>query len=112
MTDLKEAEAFIGKTALLEFKQPVLDANKQPQRDDKGQLMWESTGLTGEDLKSATIGSDQTGQWTVSLEFNGKGANKFAQLTEKLVGQQMAIIFDGEEISAPVIREVIYGGRS
>lgn len=112
VTDLKEAEAFLGKTALLEFKQPVLDANKQHQRDDKGQLMWESTGLTGEDLKSASIGSDQTGQWTVSLEFNGKGATKFAELTEKLVGQQMAIFFDGDEISAPVIREVIYGGRA
>ncbi len=112
VTDLKEAEAFLGKTALLEFKQPVLDANKQPKRDDKGQLMWEPTGLTGEDLKSASIGSDQSGQWTVSLEFNGKGATKFAELTQKLVGQQMAIFFDGEEISAPVIREAIYGGRA
>ena len=112
ITDLKEAEAFLGKTAQLEFKQPVFDANKQHKRDDKGQLIWESTGLTGEDLKSASIGSDQTGQWTVSLEFNTKGGTKFAELTEKLVGQQMAIYFDGEEISAPVIREAIYGGRA
>ena len=112
VTDLKEAEAFLGKTALLEFKQPVLDANKQHKRDEKGLLLWETTGLTGEDLKSASIGSDQTGQWTVSLEFNGSGATKFAELTQKLVGQQMAIFFDGEEISAPVIREVIFGGRA
>jgi preprotein translocase subunit SecD len=112
VTDLKEAEAFLGKTALLEFKQPVFDANKQAKRDEKGAMMWESTGLTGEDLKSASIGSDQTGQWTVSLEFNGKGATKFADLTQKLVGQQMAIFFDGEEISAPVIREAIFGGRA
>ena len=76
VTDLKEAEAFLGKTAQLEFKQPVFDANKKPARDEKGLLLWESTGLTGEDLKSASIGSDQTGQWTVSLEFNGKGATK------------------------------------
>lgn len=112
ITDLKEAEAFLGKTAQLEFKQPVFDANKQHKRDEKGQLMWEPTGLTGEDLKSASIGSDQSGQWTVSLEFNAKGGTKFAELTEKLVGQQMAIFFDGEEISAPVIRETIYGGRA
>ena len=112
VTDLKEAEAFLGKTALLEFKQPVLDSNKQPKRDEKGLMIWEPTGLTGEDLKSAAIGSDQTGQWTVSLEFNGTGANKFAELTQKLVGQQMAIFFDGEEISAPVIREAIFGGRA
>jgi preprotein translocase subunit SecD len=112
VTDLKEAEAFLGKTALLEFKQPVFDENKQPKRDEKGALLWDSTGLTGEDLKAASIGSDQTGQWTVSLEFNGAGATKFADLTQKLVGQQMAIFFDGEEISAPVIREAIFGGRA
>lgn len=112
VTDLREAEAFLGKTAMLEFKQPVFDADKKPKRDAQGMLLWEPTGLTGEDLKSAQIGSDQTGQWTVSLEFNGKGANKFAELTQKLVGEQMAIFFDGEEISAPVIREAIFGGRA
>ncbi len=112
VTDLKEAEAFLGKTAQLEFKQPEFDSNKQPKRDKTGNIIWTPTGLTGEDLKSATIGSDQTGQWTVSLEFNAKGANKFAELTSKLVGEQMAIFFDGEEISAPVIREAIYGGRA
>ncbi len=112
VTDLKEAEAFLGKTAQLEFKQPEFDSNKQPKRDATGNIIWTPTGLTGEDLKSATIGSDQSGQWTVSLEFNAKGANKFAELTSKLVGEQMAIFFDGEEISAPVIREAIYGGRA
>ena len=112
VTDLKEAEAFLGKTALLEFKQPVFDENNQPKRDEKGQYIWESAGLTGEDLKSAEIAADQSGQWTVSLEFNGKGATTFAELTQKLVGQPMAIFFDGEEISAPVIREAIYGGRA
>jgi len=112
VTDLKEAEAFLGKTAMLEFKQPVFDENKKPKHDQTGQIIWEPTGLTGEDLKSAVIGSDQTGQWTVSLEFNPKGGTKFAELTQKLVGEQMAIFFDGEEISAPVIRETIYGGRA
>lgn len=112
VTDLKEAEAFLGKTAQLEFKQPEFDSNKQPKRDATGNIIWLPTGLTGEDLKAATIGSDQTGQWTVSLEFNAKGATKFAELTQKLVGEQMAIFFDNEEISAPVIREAIYGGRA
>lgn len=112
VTDLKEAEAFLGKTALLEFKQPVFDSKKQPKRDEKGMMIWESTGLTGEDVKDANLSTNQTGQWTVSLEFNGKGANRFAELTQQLVGEQMAIFFDGEEISAPVIREPIYGGRA
>ena len=112
VTDLKEAEAFLGKTALLEFKQPKFDTNKKPMRDEKGMMIWEPTGLTGEDVKDANLSTNQTGQWTVSLEFNGKGANRFAELTQQLVGEQMAIFFDGEEISAPVIREPIFGGRA
>ena len=112
VTDLKEAEAFLGKTALLEFKPPVLDEKGVQKRDEMGQLLWEPAELTGEDLNSAQIGTDQTGQWTVSLEFNGKGATKFAELTQKLVGKPMAIFFDGEEISAPNIREPIFGGRA
>lgn len=111
VTDLKEAEAFLGKTALLEFKRPVLENGVQ-KRDEKGEPQWESAGLTGEDLKSANIGSDAAGHWTVSLEFNSKGATKFGELTSELVGKPMAIFFDGDEISAPVIREAIYGGRA
>ena len=66
VTDLKEAEAFLGKTAQLEFKKPVMDANGVQKRDAQGQALWEPTGLTGEDLKSASIGSDQSGKSTVS----------------------------------------------
>lgn len=111
--DTKEAERILGKTAQLEFKQPVLNDQGIQQRDPKTQQpLWKSADLTGEDLKDANLGTNQAGQWTVSLEFNGKGSQKFAELTEKLVGKPMAIYFDGEEISAPVINEPIYGGKA
>ncbi|MFI3300238.1 MAG: protein translocase subunit SecD [Candidatus Gastranaerophilales bacterium] len=104
VTDLKEAKAFIGETAELEFKKPgeIVD----------GVPTWVDTGLTGKDLSKSTLESDQTGQWVVSLEFNSEGANKFATLTQELVGQEMAIFFDGELQSSPVIREAIYGGKA
>ena len=104
VTDLKEAKAFIGETAQLEFK--------QPGKTEKGVISWEPTGLTGKDLSKSQLTTDSTGQWVVSLEFNAEGAKKFAELTEKLVDQQMAIFFDGELQSAPVIREPIYGGNA
>lgn len=110
--DSKEAEQILGKTAQLEFKQPVLDANGKQKMDQMGQPVWESAGLTGEDLKDANLSTNQAGQWTVNLEFNAKGATTFGELTSKLVGQPMAIYFDGDQISAPVIREPIYGGRA
>ena len=110
--DSKEAEKILGKTAQLEFKQPVMDGNVQARDPQTRAPLWESAGLTGEDLKDANIGTNQAGQWTVSLEFNAKGAQKFGELTDKWVGKPMAIYFDGEEISAPVINEPIYGGRA
>ena len=104
VTDLKEAKAFLGETAQLEFK--------KEGKDKDGNQIWISTGLSGQDLSRSSLSTDQTGQWVVSLEFNDAGAKKFADLTKSLVGQQMAIFFDGEIQSAPVIREAIYGGKA
>ena len=104
VTDLKEAKAFIGETAQLEFK--------KTGKTEKGVISWEQTGLTGKDLTKSQLTTDSAGQWVVSLEFNAQGAKKFAELTESLVGQQMAIFFDGDLQSAPVIREPIYGGNA
>ena len=104
VTDLKEAKAFLGETAQLVFKKEAIGPN--------GEQIWEDVGLTGQDLSKSTLSTDQTGQWVVSLEFNAEGSKKFAELTKNLVGKQMAIFFDGELQSAPVIREPIYGGKA
>jgi len=105
VTDLKEAKAFLGETAQLEFK-------KEGPIDKDGNQTWVYTGLSGQDLQRSSLSTDQSGQWVVSLEFNDAGAKKFADLTKSLVGQQMAIFFDGEIQSAPYIRETIYGGKA
>lgn len=105
ISDPQKAKAYLGETAQLEFKEQKLDMNKQPY--------WASTGLTGKDLQAATIGSDPaTHSWVVELTFNDKGTQKFAELTSKLVGKPMAIFFNGELQSAPVIREAITGGKA
>lgn len=104
ITDLKEAKAFIGETAQLEFKKEGKAADGSP--------IWVSTGLTGQDLAKSELVADQMGQWVVSLTFNADGSKKFADLTKSLVGQQMAIFFDGELQSAPNVNEAIYGGKA
>ncbi len=103
--DTSKAKEFIGKTAELEFKRPVQNSD--------GSITWQSTGLTGKDLKKSIVGSNPTtGEWTVELEFNMEGAKKFADLTRELTGKQMAIFFNGEEQSAPRVNEAITGGRA
>ena len=104
VSDLEQAKKFIGETAELDFRRPVIK---------NGVENWEPTGLTGKDLSKANLSTNsQNGQWVVDLEFNGAGTKKFADLTKQMVGQQMAIFFNGELQSAPVIREPITGGRA
>ncbi len=86
----------IGKTAMLEFK------------DEEG-----NTVLTGTDLKDAQAATNQqTGQNVVNLEFSDEGGQKFADLTVKNVGRTIAILLDGEVLTAPNVREPIMGGRA
>ncbi len=103
VSDLNQAKAYLGETAELDFRRPVMQ---------NGIESWESTGLTGKDLSKANLSTSQNGQWVVDLEFNDNGTKKFASLTKEMVGQQMAIFFNGELQSAPVIREPIPGGRA
>ena len=105
VSDLNQAKAYLGETAELDFRAPVAMQN--------GMEAWVATGLTGKDLTRANLSTNsQNGQWVVDLEFNATGTKKFAELTKKMVGQQMAIFFNGELQSAPVIREAITGGRA
>ena len=105
VSDLNQAKAYLGETAELDFRKPVMQPN--------GMEAWLPTGLTGKDLTRANLSTNsQNGQWVVDLEFNSTGTKKFADLTKKMVGQQMAIFFNGELQSAPVIREAITGGRA
>ncbi|MBE7706078.1 MAG: protein translocase subunit SecD [Cyanobacteria bacterium SIG30] len=105
ITDPERAKEFIGETAELEFKKAV-------NVNEKGDITWASTGLTGKDLKKALSATDPAGNWIVSLEFNAEGSKKFAALTKELIGQPMAIFFNGELKSAPIVQDQIIGGHA
>ncbi len=106
VSDLNQAKAYLGETAELEFKAPL--------RNSTGEVIgWESTGLTGKDLKKASVSSTGTlAEPVVALEFNFEGQKKFAELTKKLYKQPMAIFFNGELQSSPVIQSVITDGNA
>ena len=93
--DPDKAIQVIGKTAMLEFK------------NDKGE-----TVLTGTDLKDAREQTDQQGQNLVELEFSPEGGEKFADLTTKNVGRNIAILLDGEVLTNPRVNEPIMGGKA
>ena len=71
--------------------------------------------LTGDQVAEAQAGSqnDQMGnsEYVVSLTFTNEGKEAFGKATSENVGNQIYIVYDGEVISAPVVREAITDGK-
>ncbi|HEX6954129.1 MAG TPA: protein translocase subunit SecD [Agromyces sp.] len=80
--------------------------------------------VSGEDIVDATNGMVQTqtgattGQWAVNIVFNERGAEQFAEVSQRLFalnGQtprdQFAFVLDGAVLSAPQMNGVITDGR-
>ncbi|MDY6825277.1 MAG: protein translocase subunit SecD [Thermodesulfobacteriota bacterium] len=136
VTDTQRAKDLIGRTAQLEFRlvdeehdvQDALDGNV-PQdseilyqvktSEQAGEtrripfLIKKETPLTGADLADARVQIDSRyNEPYVSIEFNRKGAQIFAQLTEKNIKKRLAIVLDNKVYSAPVIQDRITGGSA
>lgn len=60
---------------------------------------------TGEIIKTAFVSQTQTGGFQINLEMTEEGSKRFRIVTEKLVGQPLAIVLDGTLYSAPIINE-------
>jgi len=64
--------------------------------------------MTGEMLETAVANRDpQYNQPLVNFQFNRRGGRRFADFTGQHVGDFLAIVLDGEVMSAPVIRDRI-----
>lgn len=63
-------------------------------------------------LVNAAAGINQGGGSEVQLTFNEEGRQIFAELTGRLVGQQIAIFVGGEMLTAPVVQTTISDGRA
>jgi SecD/SecF fusion protein len=61
---------------------------------------------TGEGLTSASAGPDpqNPAQWAISFTLQGEGAAKFGEATEANLKRNMAIVLDGQVVSAPTIQ--------
>ena len=134
--DPDRAIGLLGKTARLEFKMVMEEANPQDALTGNvpqgGQLLFErrvdplsgavsetpivvedKTILTGDLLSNAQVRIDtRFNEPYVSIDFNSLGAKRFDQITASNVGRRMAIVLDDTVYSAPVIRERISGGSA
>ncbi|MGY5318824.1 protein translocase subunit SecD [Neomicrococcus lactis] len=122
----KKFEAYDCPTELAKPERPQNDPTKPAITCDPNTQYKYIVGpveVPGTDISNASFGMASnsqgmsTGQWAVNLEFNGEGATKFRQVTERLVAatgfqNQFAILLDGTVLSAPTANAVIADGRA
>ena len=130
VTDRAQAKALIGTVAKLEFHlvnddpsnlQKAIDGNplegyilKSVKDTQSPILMEEKPALSGDTVADARVdfNTQGIGQPYISMGLNSQGTKQFATLTRENVGRRLAIVLDGEVISAPNIQEPIPSGNA
>ena len=104
--DPEQAVKEIGETALLTFREKYeTDSDGKPTGDTENIIM------TGSDVQSAKASyNSKTNKYIVQLSFKDSGTQKFADATEKLVGDKISIWMDDVCISYPNVNEKINDG--
>ncbi len=123
-SDPTQLERVIGQTAQLTFQ--MVDVENSVQEAMAGavppdaELLMGEDGtpylvkrrviVSGENLVSASVTTDQSNQPAIGFRFDGQGARRFGETTANNIGRPFAIILDGKVISAPTINSAITGG--
>ncbi len=135
-SDKLQAKAQIQKAAFLEFRMVHPDSEGQLSRGvvppgyvrmyemvpsgTPGQRIPQpilvkrasERGLSGKHVEGAGVGHDPaTGSPYVSFSLRPEGAQLFGEITQAAIGERLAIILDGEVVSAPRINGAILGGN-
>lgn len=90
-------------------------------REDEQHLWYKfvlgPAAVDGSDITKAEAALDdqRNAGWQVTLNFNGRGAKAFAELTGRLATQQhpanqLAVVIDGTVVSHPYVSQAITGG--
>jgi len=116
--DPERIKELLGKTAELNFRLVTDDVNEFGNE----KFILQGTGeeisvskriiISGENLIDAQPRYDNfNNQPIVSFSLDRIGSQRFGQVTTKNIGKRIAIILDGEAISAPVIQDSITSGN-
>lgn len=108
--NIDEAIKLIGTTAKMEFI-----------RSDTGKVVVDGSHLTDAQPVTNEKAVDANGRFAVSLKFDDEGTKAFGKATQDLVAKypggrdpqrSIAILLDGQVISAPFIQEAITNGEA
>lgn len=127
--DVQKAVELIGSTAQLQFRMMKRMASSINDKVEEGEeivrgvkeaqsdvfpyyVLDKEVLMTGDLLVDARPAFDESQKICVSMEFNSEGARKFAEVTTKHVGQNLAIVLDNMVQTAPRIIQPITAGRA
>jgi len=108
VTDPESVRRLVGQTGRLDF---VPLGQTQAQAGQLLDLAVNPPLFSGDQVQSATVGTDQNGQPAVDFVLKGDGAKLFAEYTAQHIQDYFAITLDSTVISAPVIQSSIPNGQ-
>jgi preprotein translocase subunit SecD len=118
LDDPMRIKSLLGKTANLTFRFVTQNNNDtfgveklKFEGDTNEALVSKRIILSGENLLDAQPQmNNQTNETVVSFTLDRVGAKRFGKATSTGIGKQLAIVLDGEIVSAPIIRDAIVSG--
>ena len=119
LDDPGRIKSLLGKTANLTFQFVSFNKNEsfgteilKFEDGSREETVSKRIIISGDNLVDAKPSmNSQTNETVVSFTLDRVGAKKFGKATSDGVGKSLAIVLDGEIISAPVVREPIIGGN-
>src|SRR3954463_6538299 len=108
VTDPEAVRKLVGTTGRLDF---VPLGQTQATQDQTLDPKTFPPLFSGDQVSSATVGTDQNGRPAVNFVLKDTGKNLFADYTRGHIGQYFAITLDNRVISAPVINDSIPNGN-
>jgi SecD/SecF fusion protein len=80
----------------------------RPEGDELELRLLRDVVLDGSGIDRAQADRDMTlGQWTVSVTFNEAGSRRLFEVTRDNIDRRLAMVVDGQIITAPVIRSAV-----
>ena len=108
VTDPESVRKLVGQTGRLDF---VPLGTTPAQSGQVLDLTKTAPLFSGDQVSSATVGTDTNGRPAVNFVLKPDGSQKFADFTRQHVQEYFAITLDSTVISAPVIKDSIPNGN-
>ena len=110
--DPAEASDFLGKTAKLQFVEPMTITDEEGNTalmPDTSKVVMEGADVEGAKSLYGAISDDPThgNGYYIQLQISSSAQAKFAEATERLIGQPIFILLDEDVISYPTVQAKI-----